>query len=261
MSESFGWDALLKTANDAGGAIVPAGDYDARVFSCDVSKSGTQKDQLLVRYEILNGPYAGKKITDRMTISPENANAVAMFFRKMTGLGLDESYFKQQPPPPLVRVATDVVNRYARLNVTQREWNNILQMNVNSVKPLAGVSAGVPTAPVGGPPTGGAPLPPAAAAPVPQPAPVTPPAPMAPPAPMTPPPPPNYAQPAPPAAPSAPAPAPVPASTPSPAPAPASTETSAPSPEAPPAAPAPTPAPATAAPEPPSRPAPPDAPF
>lgn len=273
MTEGYGWDQLIKTANDAGFFVLPVGDYACRITNADVRKSGTGKDQIKVRWEVLTGPMVGKSVNDNMTISPESATAVAIFFRQMDAIGLTEDFFKGGQTgvkPSLPHVASAMVGRTATLSIGHREWNNQTQMDVKAIRPLQGVG-GAPMPQVGGPPVPGVPAPPVAppmppvpTAPQPQmvqtnganaPAPAAPPPPMAPPAPMAPPPPFNPGptppaaapvQPIPPApieqtatpAASAPAPPPVPASTPSPAPAPASTETPASSP-----APAPTAAP------------------
>lgn len=301
MTEGYGWDALIKTANDAGFFVLPIGDYACRITTVDVRKGSTGKDQLKVRWEVMTGPTAGKPITDYMTISPENATAVAIFFRQMDTIGLTEDFFKGGTTgikPSLHQVATAMVGRTAMLTIGHREWQGRQQMDITKMVPL---TTGAPVPPVGGPPLGGAPTPPvasplpptpwtapppappvsptpapAAPTPAPQPAPyAAPEPPVGPPTPAAPdlPIPPAPIQPTAPApapaptpGPSAPAPAPVPASTPSPAPAPVSTPTPAPSPEPAPAAPvAPSiPSPPASAPAPaaaPERPAPPVAPF
>jgi hypothetical protein len=258
MTEGYGWDALIKTANDAGFFILPIDTYACRITNVDVRKSSTGKDQLKVRWEVMTGPNAGKPIMDTMTISPENATAVAIFFRQMDAIGLTEDFFKGGQTglkPTLHQVATAMVGRTANLKIGHREWQGRQQMDVQAVTAL---QMNVPTPAVGGPPVTGVPTPPVPTAPpqpAPQPAPAVsvPSAPVAPtpapqpapyvapeqpipPAPIQPTipdptPPPAAPAPPPPAAPaSAPAPAPVPASMPSPAPAPVSTETPAPSP-------------------------------
>lgn len=156
---------LMKAAEDAGYSNCPPGTYDVRVVAVEAKSTAKGKDMFVVKFEIMNGPNGGRKVTNRITISPESAPALAFFFRDMRAMGLDAAYFATNPS--VQKVAADLVGRTCRIEVGVQTWNGEEREDVKKIM-----------APVGGP----APTPSIAPSPVATPAPTPAPVPAAAPA-------------------------------------------------------------------------------
>ncbi len=194
------WNDLINDAGGAGGSYepIPAGDYDFTVSEAEVKQSSNGKTMYAVRCKVEAGPHAERIVFHQFVISPENPNALAMFFRQMNLLGLGREFFAGDPADH--QVADSLKGKRFRAQVQIRTWQG---QEKNEIKQIfSAVSAGSP----GGMPGG------AARPPAPAPAPAAP-APSAATPPPAPAPAPEYS------APAAPAPAPAPAA-PAPAPAP-----------------------------------------
>ncbi len=75
---------LLKAAGDAGFSVIPAGAYDVVVDSASHKQvSGGAKEAIAVQFKVESGPYAGQSVFNNFVLSPDNANALAFFFRHM----------------------------------------------------------------------------------------------------------------------------------------------------------------------------------
>lgn len=264
MTNSFSFADLLNEAKSASFDVLPDGMYDVEIAEANPVAASTGKPMVKVRLKVLTGPHAGTTIFDQHTLSVDNPKALAMFFRKMSALGLGEQFFATLPshgtPEQIMTpVAQAMLGRRARVSVTSEPWpkgqteqrqNRVgmysaasgqTQGGAPGLPGLPGLPSALPTAPAGLP-TAAAPIATPAAAPSAVPAPI--PAPIPAPAPV--------------AAPPAPAPIPAPVAAPTPAPAalpvaepaPASAPIPVPAPVQP--APVPVPAPAPAPIEPPA---------
>lgn len=203
------WGELLNEAASGVASPVPPGDYDVQVIEASHTNSQSGKLMFKVKFKIISGPHANRSIYNNFVVSPENANALSFFFQHMAILGLDQTFFAQNPSPDVV--AQSLLNRQCKLRTELRDWNGTQQVDVKQVLPATpGVvpqQQGVPQmAPQ-------APAPQPAPAPMPQPAPAPAPAP-------------TIQAPAP-----QPAPAPMPAPAPAPAPQPMAAPAPAPAPE------------------------------
>lgn len=177
------WKQLMDAS---GGSFepLPAGDYDVQIAKAEATKSSGGKTMFKLTLDVIAGPHVKRKIWTNLVISPENPNALGMFFAQMKAFGLDANYFAQGPLPD--HVADALANRYARVTVKQRTWQGQLRNDVSSIMPAViqgGAQGAIPqmTAPAAAPAP--APVAQAAPAPVPQPvaqAPVEQPAPPAP---------------------------------------------------------------------------------
>lgn len=232
----YDFSKLLQDAK-AGGAW-PLGDYDFEVVDAMVKASQSSSNEMITaKLRCLVGPYAGKAINHNFVLSPDNPNALNIFFRHMTALGLDDSFFTALGNGDLSPIANAIKGRRIRITIGHRTWNGALQNDVKAINPISEMGV-VLNAVAGMQATQGGVVPP------PPPATTVPPAPQA--AAAT-----AVATPPPPPPPPPPAPAPTPAAAPVPAPQPAAPATMPPPPPPPPPAaapaapePAPTPAPA-----------------
>ncbi len=197
------WEDLLNDAGGAGDSFepIPTGDYDFEISKADATQTQNSKTMYKVQCKVESGPHATRLVFHNFVVSPENPNALAMFFRQMNVLGLNREFFSSNPSDH--NVAEHLIGKRFRGQVTIKQWQG---QDRNEIKQFftavsGALGNGVPT-----PGSGIPPAPSAAAAPA---------APAAPPAAPAPQPAPAYAapaaQPAPPApaAPAAPAPAPV----------------------------------------------------
>jgi hypothetical protein len=128
---SYGFDDLLKIADEAGFTPLPIGEYDVMVASAEAKTTNQGKDAIKVQFQVLSGPCAGRKIFNQFTISPENPNAVGFFFRHMEALGLPREYFAQNPS--LQHIAQTLLNRQCHIKVDHREWNGQTRDNVSAI--------------------------------------------------------------------------------------------------------------------------------
>jgi hypothetical protein len=176
MTDTYSWDDLLKTADEAGFSVLDPGEYDVRIKTAEAIRFGSGRDGIKTNMEVIAGPSKGRGgIFNNFVLSPENPQAVGFFFRNMGTFGLDRNYFAAKPS--LAKVATDMVGRTARIQIAHREWNGQTQMDVKSMKPIpGGTAAPAPTAsPLPQPTPVAQPQPaPAPVAPAPAPAPVAP---------------------------------------------------------------------------------------
>lgn len=223
--QSMNWSDMVERSKAGGGGDpVPASTYPITVASCEAKKTkdGT-KDMLKIKAKIVGGPYDGKVVWTQLTVSPENDNALAIFFRHLAAFGLTETYLIENQLS-MEQIAAVLVGRSASFKVSVGSWGGKPK---NDVDDIIALTAAPPTGP-SVPTPGAAPVPqvpvPQAPTPVPTPAPV-----------------PVPAAPVPVPAPPAPVPAPAPVAA-APAPAPAQYgDTNVPTPPAPPVPSAPVP--------------------
>jgi len=207
----------LADAKSASFEALPIGDYDIEIIKSDAVRSGNDKPMIKVQGRVLSGPYEKRQIFNNFVLSTDNPNAMAIFFRHMKCMGLDDSFFASMGQNgDMATVASALVGRRSRWTLGIRQWQGEDRNEVKGIKPYTG-APGAPamTGPSAnfGPPGGGpsttfnpggptpatayVTTPPPAPAPVAPPvsAPVTPPQPVAPP--VAPPAPPVTVQPTP----------------------------------------------------------------
>lgn len=227
MSEPLVLDFGKLLQDAKAGSAWPKGDYDMEVTEADSVHSKDGVPMVKAKLRCLLGSYAGKTMINNFVLKHDSPGALAMFFKSMRALGLDDASVVQMmgqinaaDPNCLAPLANALRGRRARFTNDHRMWNGVAQNNITGVNPItdgigaagpigsptpAGVAPSVPAPPnlvaVPNPPAapsvptpglGGAPVPPA----------------------------PGYSQPAPAPAPVPPQPGPPPAPQPTPAPAP-----------------------------------------
>lgn len=159
------WGALMEAS---GGAFepLPNGDFDIQVVKSEASKSSGGKTMFKLTLNVIAGPHVNRKLWTNLTVSPENPNALGIFFSQMAAFGLNAAFFSQNPSPEVV--ASQLDGKYARVTAAQREWpkgSGQIRNDVTSIKPavIAGGQGAVP----GMAPVAAAPAPAPAAAPAP----------------------------------------------------------------------------------------------
>jgi len=166
---SLNWGELIKDAADSGASNIealPDGDYELKVIESEAKTSQSGKTMFAIKCQVQGGANANRLVWDNLVISPENATALGIFFRKMSALGLDkEGFFDREPSASQIEQA--MVGRGFRGQIGSRVYNG---QKRNEIKNYY-VSSGASAAPAQAAPA------PAAAAPAPAPTPAAAPAP------------------------------------------------------------------------------------
>jgi hypothetical protein len=97
---SLNWADLVKDAGEATGNFepLPDGDYDLKVIEAPAGTTSTGKTMFKLKAQVQSGPHANRLIWDNITISPENKNALGIFFSKMAALGIPSEFFTKNNP-------------------------------------------------------------------------------------------------------------------------------------------------------------------
>ena len=168
---ALNWGDLVKDAGDsASGSYepLPDGDYDLKVIEASSTTTSTGKTMFKITCEVQGGAYAKRRIWDNLVISPENKNALGIFFSKMTALGVPREWFSQNAPSN-AQVESAINGKFFRAQVGSRVWQGekrnevkkyyVLQNNSSPVAQAVDVNSSPAVAPT--PPVGSAPAAPA----------------------------------------------------------------------------------------------------
>lgn len=131
----------MQRAKSAGvGEPLPDGPYSVVVIEANPTTSSTQKPMIRAKYQVENGPHAGRKVFDQFVFSADNDNALSFFFQHMSYFGLDETFFSQQPS--WEQVAATLLGRRVTVVLGVRMWDGAMRNEVKSYKPAgAGLDA------------------------------------------------------------------------------------------------------------------------
>ena len=172
---------ILKQAEQNGSTfdVLEAGQYVAKIIESEYKDSSNGKPQIKTRWEVTQGPKAGfKGLWNYFTLTVDNPNAMSIFYRQMTALGITSEFMQSlanvDPKTAMKHIAGALLNRSASIKVkVDQEWNNNKIDRINPLSPEMSLPG------AGAPQAAGNPFPPAApvASPVAPAAPATPAAP------------------------------------------------------------------------------------
>ena len=181
---SLNWGDLVKDAGEVGNyEPLPDGDYDLKVIEATAKVAQSGKTMFAIKAQVQAGAHAKRLVWDNLVVTPDNAAALGMFFRKMAALGLGREFFASQPSNAQIEQA--IQGRSFRAQVGSHTWNGskkneIKMYYVGTPAASAAPAAAAAPAPAPAPAPAAAPAPaPVAAAPVYDAAPPAPPAPPA----------------------------------------------------------------------------------
>lgn len=119
---NISWDSLVEAAGEAGKAFEPLAvdDYNFVVSEVTVGESKTGKKSIGITAIIESGPHAKRKVWNTWYISPENANALAYFFREMAVFGLSLDFWKSKPSDE--QIISGLTNKRFIGKVVQKEY-------------------------------------------------------------------------------------------------------------------------------------------
>lgn len=142
---------VLQDAKSASFEALPVGDYDVEVDKAESVTSSNGRPMIKVTFKVIVGPHTNRKIINNFVLVVDNPTALAIFFRNMKAMGLDDSFFASLGASgTLDPVANALVGRRARLKLKQREWNGEMRNDVDGVLPYTGAPGGM-GGPVAGP--------------------------------------------------------------------------------------------------------------
>ena len=166
-SGSINFAELMKASGGANEPL-PNGEYDVQIVKAEAKVASTGKTMFAVTMNVVAGPHTNRKLWTNFVIVPDNPNALGMFFANMQALGLDATFFNNQPTPD--QVAASLEQKYARVEASQKLYQGTIRNEVKKVKPAVIAGGGIPgigvpaaVAPVAPAPAVAAPVPVAAA--------------------------------------------------------------------------------------------------
>lgn len=167
-TSSFG--QLVKKAQESGSGfeMIPADTYVGKIIESEYKLSNGGKPQIKTRWEVVQGPHAGYKgLWNYHTLTIDNPNAVAIFFRQIKAIGITQEFLDAladlDNETAVKQIASALENRTASIKVKQDlEYNNNKIDRINPAPPDF-VTGAAPAG--GGAPFGGAPAAPAPSAP------------------------------------------------------------------------------------------------
>ena len=133
------WGDLMSQAG--GFEPLPNGDYNVQIQEASDAETAKGKTMFKITFIVTDGPHANRKLWTNLTISPESAPALGIFFSQMAALGLTKEFFEAGPSP--AAVAQSLLGKTATVTVTTREWNGTLRNEVRGIKKAKG-GIGVP---------------------------------------------------------------------------------------------------------------------
>jgi hypothetical protein len=166
---SLNWADLVKDAGEGSGSYepLPDGDYDLKIVEAPAKTTSTGKTMFAVKAQVQSGPHANRLIWDNITISPENKNALAIFFSKMVALGIPREFFTTNNPSN-AQIEATLQGRTFRAQIASEVYQGSRKNKINRYYVT---TPGVTAAPVAAAPVADAFVAPPVAAFVPAPAP------------------------------------------------------------------------------------------
>lgn len=143
----FSFKQLQEQAKEAGiGEPLPPGRYIVKAIETTAkqTKSG-DKDQIEVKFSVVEGPHANRKLFNNYVISPENNNALAFFFRHMAAFGLNSDYFSSNPT--VQQVAAEMRDKIVEVDVIIDNYGGVDRNKVKNTYPSSGAVASAPSDP------------------------------------------------------------------------------------------------------------------
>lgn len=150
---TFGEIMKQAEANGSTFAMLDEGMYVAKIIESDFQPSKAGKPQIKTRWEVTQGPKAGfKGLWNHFTLTIDNPNAMSIFYRQMTALGITGEFMQSlanvDPETAMRHIASALKGRAAQIKVIQdKEWSN---NKIDRINPLPAEMAGV-TGAVGNP--------------------------------------------------------------------------------------------------------------
>ena len=167
------WAQLIKDAGESSGGgnyePLPDGDYEFSVVEAPATISQSGKVMFKVKAQVEGGAHNKRLVWDNLVVSPDNATALGIFFRKMSCMGLTQEFFDRTPSNE--QIAAALVGRRFRGQVATRTYNCKQSNEIKNYYPSQAATPAGPGLTSAAPAAAPMPSPAPAAAPAPAPAP------------------------------------------------------------------------------------------
>jgi hypothetical protein len=139
MTELIDWGALIEQVGDSLQPL-PQNDYMCQVVDAQYKPANSGRPMWVVRFKVLDGPYAGRTLFNNYVLSKDNPNAMQFFFRHMNAFGADKNFFATQPTPNAIaeKIKTNGPGgsgAIVKLNVGTKMYNGETRNEVKNTFP------------------------------------------------------------------------------------------------------------------------------
>lgn len=100
-------ELLSKAEAEGFGGLKPEGSYALSIKAVKAEHKQNGKRSIGIQWQILSGPATGS-FWSNLNLSPENGKALAIFFRELAALGVDQAFIVQLPSEDLEPVAARI---------------------------------------------------------------------------------------------------------------------------------------------------------
>ena len=156
---SINWGDLVKDAGESASGNyepLPDGDYELKVIEASATVSQSGKTMFKITTEVQGGPFNKRRVWDNLVISPENKNALGIFFGKMAALGVPREFFSNNNPTN-AQVEQAILNKTFRATIGKRTWNNDVKNEIKKYHVGVGLAQATVAGEVSTPPAPPAP--------------------------------------------------------------------------------------------------------
>lgn len=134
---SMNWSDLIRVAEDGGAYdALPEGRYTAKVIETQAKPASTGKPMITATFEVVGGPYNGRRFWNNFVITRDNPNAMSWFFRHMQVFGLDKNFFEMNPS--LEATAAQLVGKTCVVTLGVRQYQGDNKNTVKKIEPVDG---------------------------------------------------------------------------------------------------------------------------
>lgn len=151
MSQATSLQDLMNQAAEAGfSGILPDGPYQMTIGATNAKKSQGGKWQVGIQFKVASGPSAGQSTWMNQTLTADNPQALAVFFRIMRSLGVDDGFMAsvslEDLTPLAARIAQVNQGKVFSVKVGNRSWGT--PPKIDNTFEIQGSAAGTPGVPL-----------------------------------------------------------------------------------------------------------------
>jgi hypothetical protein len=163
---SLNWADLVKDAGESSNNFepLPDGDYDLKVIEAPATTTSTGKTMFKLKAQVVSGPHTNRFIWDNLIISPENKNALGIFFSKMAALGVPREFFTNNNPTN-AQIESSLAGKSFRAQIGSEVYQGAKKNKINRYYVGQAAPAATPAPEAFAAPVAPAPAPAVAAAP------------------------------------------------------------------------------------------------
>ena len=143
---SIDWNSVIDSADgDVSYDVLPAADYVFVISDSELRTTSTGKTMYTVSARVSEGPHRGRTLKHNFVLSPDSPQAMGIFFREMSALGLTVDYFRASPDDE--KVVRDLLDRKFRGKVRHRQFNGTDRAEISRITPAPVSGSATPPPP------------------------------------------------------------------------------------------------------------------